>query len=169
MKARGFSLIELTVVLLIVSAVSAIAVVHLGGLTGRAEAEDAVSRIAHVLGLAREMASRGGEPLSVRIRHDGRRMEILSASGEELGGGATLPGRWRIAAVTIDGRASAGDGTVVPVSPQGLSPTWLMEIVDPRGRRHWVLAAGLSGQVLGMSNREKAQAILGAVEGDDAD
>ncbi|MFM9994421.1 MAG: Tfp pilus assembly protein FimT/FimU [Phycisphaerales bacterium] len=105
MNRRGFSLIELLIVLGVMVALGAVAAVELGGASDEARLDAAIRRTRTAFALARAEAQRAGGPLALvaRAGRHGTRLEIepfdpaaddraSNAAGGETGGAARTNG-----------------------------------------------------------------------------
>ena len=77
---RGFTLIELVVVLLLIGAATAIGLLSFGGYFQRVAAQRAAQVFARDLTLARATATRAREPVVIRFYESGLRYELVEQS-----------------------------------------------------------------------------------------
>ena len=144
-RAMGFSLIELTVVLLVLAILAAVVAIKLEGPAGQARMTDVADRIAAMDSTVRGIAETRDKPLRLVIDLDEGRLHATDGRND-VGSPCVLPDRFCIGAVrTRDGERNAG--TVdIPVSRLGLTPTYAVRLEGPGGRKQWILVAGLSGE-----------------------
>lgn len=88
MRRSGFTLIELTVVLMIVAVTLGVGGLYLTGFLGKASARRAAQIFSRDLAQARSFASRGREPVTVTFDEDSLLYRVRSE------GGRTLATRW---------------------------------------------------------------------------
>ncbi|MFA9438270.1 prepilin-type N-terminal cleavage/methylation domain-containing protein [Uliginosibacterium sp. sgz301328] len=79
--ARGFTLIEVMVVLIIISVMATVTAISIEGMQKR-EAQHEVDRLRRVLEIAAETATVRGSPLAVDFLPNGYRFSALDTSGE---------------------------------------------------------------------------------------
>jgi len=146
-RARGFTLIELTVVILILAILAAVVTVRLDGPAARARMSDAVDRLAAMDTLARTLAQVRDVPLRLIMDLSEDTLRATDAAGrDDVASACALPGNFRIGAVRTSGGERTAGRVDIPVSPLGLAPTYAVQLEGPGHRKQWILVAGLSGE-----------------------
>lgn len=145
-RRRGFTLIEMTAVLLIAALASAVVVLRLQGTRRTLEMSEAVAETIAFDRFSRHLAREGGRELLIRADlAAGRLSRVEIETHNQAGRALELPREFRIARLRLgDQRSSVGSATWT-VTPQGLSPTVAMELAGPGGRREWIVLPGLGG------------------------
>ena len=168
MRRRGFSLIELTMVLLILAVIAAGAALRVQAPLTTARATEAVDRIRQFDRLTRAAAYRQDRPLSLIVDLSAGRLERTDQAGRSVSGDPLrLDGRCRIARLLVRDRALSAGRVVVPCSRRGLTPSYALA-VDTPGRRQWLLFAGLTGEMIQVADERQAEEILAAAARPDA-
>jgi len=160
MQARGFTLIELAVVIMIVAITAAAVTLRLEGPLRRAGMRDVVEAVASFDRLSRAYAREHDR--SVRVVVDTVRGQLVrtdASSGGVVGAPVKLPPEYRIAKVWVRGRAAADTQTTIPCSRLGLMPTYALLLHGPGRRRQALLFAGLSGELLRLDDETELEAI----------
>lgn len=145
-RRQGFTLIEMTAVLLIAAIASAVVVLRLQGTRRTLEMDEAVAETIAFDRFSRHLARRRGRELLIRADlAAGRLSRVETGTHNQAGRPLELPREFRIARLRLgDRRASIGSVTWT-VTPAGLSPTVAMELAGPGGRREWIVLPGLGG------------------------
>ena len=160
---RGFSLIELSAVLLIAAIAAGAVAIRLGGPLAQTSLEDAVGQIAQADQLARAYARQHGRPLVLVYQVDRNRVFRQEADDRRPSGGVLeLPRSIRLRRVIAEGRELASGQAELAVSRQGYSPTYGLELMTDKGRQVWLLAAGLTGQVSRLEHEKDLRQALAA-------
>ena len=164
MKPSGFTLVELTMVLLIIAIVSAAVVLRVQGPLNRARQREVVEMIGQFDLTTRAAARQQDRPLQMLVDMSAGELRRTDGEGRELKVvPLRLPGDFRIETVLIRGAGSSDRRAVVPFSRQGLTPSYALALVHGDTRR-WLLVAGLTGIVVEVSDEREAQAALAAAE-----
>ena len=147
MRRPGFSLIELTMVLVIVAIVSAAVVLNVREPLRRTGMQACLDEIATFDRLTRTLAREHDRPLRLVVDlSEGRLRRTDEAGREEQGEALRLPSGHRIAELRLAGQTIDSGAATVSCSARGLTPTYAVRVEGPGGWRRWVLVAGLSGQ-----------------------
>ena len=174
-RRRGFTLVELTAVLLLAALIATGVTVSLKGARRDTLLDDAVLRWKAYDEATRAQARRSGGPLRLRIGIDaGRARRLAADDNRPLGGTLDFPpgpDGVRIERVLTPADDAGGGDVDVRVSARGYSPPYAVLLGGPGGRRQWVLFAGLTGEAsLGHDDRQVLDTIrLAAAGGDDPD
>ena len=164
----GFSLTELTVVLLIMAIVAGAVTMKMYSPLARAKLGDIVGQIRQFDAQTREYARQ--QDCSVRLVLDVNNGEIRreNRQGEELGTALVLPERFSIRRVWLAGDALFAGSASIGISRSGLSKTYALSLEDSTGQKRWILLAGLTGQAVELESDAQIQDIFDAFNGRDA-
>ena len=163
MRRSAFSLIELSVVLVIMALIAAVVTLRIQGPLATATESDVADRIRQFDHVTREQARRQGRELRIVFDGGAGQLRRTTASGSETVGQAfRLPGTWRIARVVADGGIELGASVGLAVSAGGLSCSYAVRIEDDHGRGMWIGFAGLTGEAFETDDDERIQDILGS-------
>ncbi len=161
---RGFSLIEMLAVLLILALIAGSVAVSLGGAAQRARLEDAVSRFEFYERSTRERAQSKSEPLQLVYKLKSGYVERVTDSTQKLSGqqlglppGFTIDQVWTRQERIIEGEVGMLYGS------NGCAATYAVMISGLDRQSTWIVVVGLSGQVLETDDVDKVRAILGTV------
>jgi len=161
-RRRGFSLIELTVVLLIAGVVAGAVVVRLHDPMRRAELADMLDGIAHLDRLTRTAACRHDRPLRLVVDLSAGEVRQTDTSGEQGLDALKLPGGWRIERLILRDRVVHSGSVSITCSRGGRTPSYALHLAGPGGRGKWLLLAGLTGRHVEVDSEEDIRAILAA-------
>jgi len=164
-KARGFSLVELAVVILVLAIAAGAVTLRLGGPLRAARLRDLTDEIVAFDRLSRTYAREQDQAVRLEVDLACGRFRRTDAHGREtIGREVQLPGGWRIARLLV-GREDLGAGAAtIRYSRQGLTPTYALLLEDPGGTGRWLLVAGLTGQVLEPNDEEEVRNTLAALQ-----
>lgn len=156
MTRRGFSLIELVVVIVLLAMIAAIASLSLRGYVAKYRLTRAAETIAQFdLSLRRE-ARRVRASVAGTIDPTRRRLAIRSGTQTRA---FQLPSAIRITAVRIGRVASSTSRRQVPVDGIGASPSYAVELSSGAVSR-WMFFSGGCGQCVPDLDREQVVALL---------
>ena len=151
MRVAGFTLVELSVVLILIALLTAAVTVSGKDVIQRARGKSAEETIRHVDRLARSWARRfGGEAIEIDISRD----VFTATSNSKARGGLTerfLPGpETDIESVQVFGRGRGirSSGRVeIGIDADGRSDSYSLTLRERSGERVRLLLSGLSGQM----------------------
>ncbi|NQU74915.1 MAG: prepilin-type N-terminal cleavage/methylation domain-containing protein [Planctomycetes bacterium] len=164
-RVFGFSLIELTVVLLIIAIAAAAVTLRVQQPMRLAQMREVLERMEQFDRLTRTYAREHDKAVWVELDLSTGRLSQMdeSESGRATGQAFKLPKGYTICKLKFPGQdVSAGKAAVV-YSRGGLGATYAMLLEDPQRRRRWVLCTGLGGQVLQFDDEREIRDILDAV------
>ena len=163
----GFTLVELTAVLLVVSVVAGVVTWSLAVPRQQAAMEDAIGRIIQIDGTARQHALRQGQ--AVQIVFDLGNRRITSGPRGQDGQpqdrptqSAVLPEGLAIGQVLLANGRVTGGSAAIWCSDRGHTATYALRLDGPGGPR-WLLIAGLTGQVWTSNNEEQVTETMAAL------
>jgi len=165
-RTPGFTLIELTAVLLVMGLAAGAVALSLGPARGAGRMEDAADRLADLDGRTRQRAIRSGK--AVQLVFDLPANRIFTRAGEtkdetpleglDLGGGVSL------GKVVLAGGSTGRGPVAIWCSPRGLAPTYAVRL-DRSGRSAWLLVAGMTGQVVRTDDERQIIEAMGLLAG----
>jgi len=171
MKAPGFSLIEITIVLVILSIAAAAVALRIAPVMHRANMDQIVREIGDFDRLSRLYARQHDR--AVRIVLDtsvGQIRRMDPETLEQLGRPMDLPDGFAISSMRIQTDEVWGSAVGVHCSRNGMTPSYAMLLHGPGRREQWVMFAGLGGRLVRIDDTRELQNILGcAALRDDAD
>ena len=160
----AFSLVELSVVLLILAIAAGAIVLRVSGPMHRAQMNDAVDQVRSFDTLTRQIARQQGRPIQTVFHVGSGRISRTDSTGREgVGSVIELPGDFVISRLAIDGRTLGSGQAAVGFSSQGFSGSYAVRISGPSGQERWLLLAGLSGQPTELGNETEVDAYFAAL------
>ncbi|HOF17624.1 MAG TPA: prepilin-type N-terminal cleavage/methylation domain-containing protein [Phycisphaerae bacterium] len=165
MARRGFSLIELTLVTVVLALLAAAVTLRVQGPMRRCATADLLDRLVQFDRLTRVQAQEHDRPM--RLIVDLARGTIRRTSEdetEEYGSPLELPDGYRFVRLHIRDEDIAGGSAALVVGQTGLTPTYALEIETPDGQRRWVSFLGLTGEALLTDREENIRNILAATK-----
>ncbi len=160
MVRRGFSLVEMLIVLLILAVVAGAVVLRIGPKPGRAALADITDRVLFFDHNSRVLTRQRGEPINMVFN-----LAVCSARCEDKNGkrlvenSMELPARCSIAKLMTAGRQFTSSSVSIHCSPLGLSPSYAV-LLEAGDWRQWVLISGLTGQPTKVQDEKQVKAIL---------
>ncbi|MEM6471125.1 MAG: prepilin-type N-terminal cleavage/methylation domain-containing protein [Planctomycetota bacterium] len=152
---RGFSLIELVIVLVILGIIAGFATQRLRGVTARKSLADATDRIRAFDTALRREALVNRKPVAARIDRGSSMLIVRSSPTQEF----RLPGRVTIQSIVM-GREFAGPQDSLMARSDGASQSYAIELRCDESTR-WVMVAGGSGQMKVFADRQAVAMLLG--------
>lgn len=155
MRVRGFTMIELTAVLVILAVAAAAVTLRMEAPMRNAQMADVIDEIAAFDDLTRSFARRHDR--AVRLVVDtsaGRLSRHGEGDVEQLGTPLELPDGYRIARLLTRSEDVSAGSVSIRCSERGLTPTYAMRIAGPADRSCWVVIAGLTGETVRLENNE---------------
>lgn len=144
---RGFTLIEIMAVVVIMAIFATAAVVTLGGTLAGARMQDAVYRVKHFDATSRSFAQKFARPTEmVYDLTGGRFYRAKTDDRSDVSAAGRMPQRIAIDRVLV-GRDSYPSGeAVVACSSDGRTPSYAV-LLKGAGRERWLVFSGISGYV----------------------
>lgn len=169
-RARGFTLIELMMVVLILATASAVVALKLQGPMGEARMKDVTGQIASYDRLTRLQASEQDRTLMVVIDPDKGELRRMDPEGEAIfGTPLSLPSDFGISRVLVAGEDTSSKKKGVCFSRLGVSRSYAVHVTGPGRLSRWILFTGLAGEVVEVESEDQAREIMDkAAEGNNA-
>ena len=139
-RAPGFTLIELTVTLLVFALAATVVVPSIGRSVESVRARAEISGFAAYLRAAREQAITRGEAQSVRLDPDARTLAITAAGSDAVRSTRSFTYLRRI-------EAEPPESLAVTFAPLGYSTGGIFHILAPGDRHYLVVVDPLTGRV----------------------
>lgn len=160
MRARGFTLIELMAVVMILAVTSTVVIVKVHGPLRASGLRSLTDEIGGFDRLTRMQAVELDAPLLVMVDLDkGEIRRVDPEKREARGGPLSLPSGFSITQMRVRGE-NVESGTVsVLYSRQGLCASYAIEITGP-GEKKWLLVTGLGGSITELANENEAETVL---------
>ncbi len=162
-RHRGFTLIEMTAVLVLLGVLAALATLSLASSIRQSRMDDAVAEFAMHDHLIRQRAQQFGSPLSIDLQLGPA--NVIRLHGNSPGDSEILhlPGGVRITRMLMAGesisRVDYGDVSI-PCSAQGLTPSYAVQLAGSGNDRRWIFIAGLTGQATNMNDEQQVEQVL---------
>lgn len=165
MKSKGFSLIELAVVLLIVAVVAAAVTLRTEGPLRRAQMRDITGQIAEFDRLTRVYARQHDQPLRIAVDLATGRISRSDERGSQLGTSCKLPPGCKIARLIAPSEDITIGSMAISCSRGGFTPSYAMLIENRGGQQQWLLWAGLTGELVRIDDEEEVKEIFALLGG----
>ena len=160
MNRRGFSLIELSLVLVILAILAGAVALRLQGPMSHARMGDVAGAVEAFDHVTRTAAVEQDRPLRMLIDLGAGRLSRLDEDGRPLPvAPLVLPEGFRIARVLVREHDVADGQTTISCSRHGLTPTHAL-LLEGQGQRRWLVFAGLARDALGVDDETQAKEIL---------
>lgn len=158
-RRAAFSLIEMTLVLLVMSIVAGAVTIRMEGPLHSARMDEVIAQIADFDRLSRQYARRHDRPVLLvvdlsmgRLRRSGRGDD---AYGQDLGEPLELPEGYAIERLLVRRRDVQTGSASIAFGRHGLSATYAIRLGGPNGRRRWLCLTGLGGQAIEMTQTDE--------------
>lgn len=163
MHRRAFSLIEITVVILVLAVIAGAVTLRMAASVQRARMDDVIGRIEQFDRLARVHTREHDRPLRLVVDMTAGTFQRTDARGsDEPCPPLVLPDGYRIARLLVKAHAATSGSVSITCSRLGLTPSYALGIEGPAGQRKWLLVTGLSGRFVECESEEKTRNILAA-------
>jgi prepilin-type N-terminal cleavage/methylation domain-containing protein len=160
-RNSAFSLIEITVVILVLAIVAGSVALRMGGTVRRARMGDVVGQVEQFDRLARLHAREHDRPLRLVVDMSAGTIKRTDPRGrDEPCPPLVLPDDCRIARLWIKGQAVESGSVSITCSRLGLTPSYALLLEGPAGQRKRLLAAGLSGRFVEPNSDDETRNIL---------
>ena len=158
---RGFTLIELTIVLLIMAIVAAAVTLRLHTPLRHAELRDVAGAVAQYDRTTRLAAREQDRPLRMVVGLSSRRISRTDERGRATGAPLALPGRVAIEQLIVRTQTAHEGEVGISCSRLGFTPTYAMRL-GAGGMHRWIVVVGLTGEAVEVDNEDQARQILEA-------
>ena len=146
-RRNGFTLVEVTIALLILAILAAGVAISIAAPMANTRMRDVVGRIIQFDHNARDYARNQDRDLHLVIDPtEGTLTRVDPTEREQLGRPLRLGDGVKIATILTDDTEAHGNSIALPCSRAGWTRSYAIELHGPRGRRKWLLFAGLTGQ-----------------------
>jgi len=159
MAARAFSLMELTVVLLILAIAAAAVALNVRPPLNAAVMKDAVGQVIQFDRLSRAYARQHDCALEAAWDGSSGKLVRFDDQHRQVGGKLELGERLAIGRLMVAGQKEPLEARTVPYSRQGLAPTYAM-MLEGGGKSQWLVIVGLTGQCLEVNDESSVLEIL---------
>jgi prepilin-type N-terminal cleavage/methylation domain-containing protein len=157
---RGFTLIEMSAVLLLMALLSAAVAVNLTGSKHRADLTDAADQINAADAAVRAIAGSTEGPVRLTISPSTRKLR-RDTPGRPAVTIAELPADVTVESIRLAGSAVSYNDAAIAFTA-GRSPTYAVRLSAPGGQHEWIVIAGLTGKS-SVETDEAVDAIFAAV------
>ena len=175
-QTRGFTLVEIAVVLVLVALLASAVVVSSRGMLSGATREEVIARIGSLDAEARGIAKRLGRAVELHIDSDGQRLVLKDPqqpsspplSGYTMPTGTGFGDTWQMSR----GEPIERDDLIVRYEPDGSSTTWGVSLRSQgveRQEASEVVVLGMTGQMNVWESDGQARDILAAALRRDTD
>jgi prepilin-type N-terminal cleavage/methylation domain-containing protein len=169
-RRGGWTLIELSVVLVILATIAAGAAVKLSTPYRAARFENAIDRLVSLDGRARDHARRFNRPADLLLDLDGQSLRVVERQTKNVTQQVRGLGGAVVERVATYGQLTDYGTMAIAVNGAGGSPTYAVRLRNAGSQRVWVVFAGLTGQAIRVEDNDDIETILEimASEGNDA-
>ena len=170
-RCKGFSLIEITIVLLILAIAAATVTLRVQGPMHSARMRDVIGQIGQFDRLTRTYARQHDQPVLMMVDPSANRLSRLAGCKcEPIGRPMELPDGFTIARLVVGSRHVGAAAAAIQCSRRGFGPSYAILLEGPGDQRRWVLLTGLGGELLEPNDDSEVRDILAATApGPDAD
>ena len=158
-QRRAFSLVEVTVVILIMAIVAAAVTIRIQTPMRHARIEDAAGTIGQFDRMTRLAAREQDRPLRMVLGLPARELKRTDEHGGPAGMPIALPTGVTVEQLLVRGQAASGTQVAISCSSRGLTPTYAM-LVSSGGQRRWIVVAGLTGEVVEVESDQEVRRII---------
>ena len=155
-KATGFTLIELTVVLLIMGIIAAIVTLKISGPVSQVKLQDVAERIKRFDVHTRSYARQHGKALRVDVDLSKNCISRWDNAGNQIGQPLKLPSNFSIEKCQVASQQQVRNATLLKYSSQGMTHS------------KWILVVGLTGELVELENEQNVQKIMESLSRNDA-
>lgn len=151
-QKKGFTLIELSVVLVVMSVAAAVVVLRIDGPLRRAEMSDVIGKIKHFDHLSRTYAKEHDKRLLLTFNLTDGRLSRTDEDMYDAGEPVVLPDGFYISRLAVGNEDIDSGVMTICCSEQGFTQSYALLIEHTSGRQQWLVFAGMTGNVLEPDN-----------------
>ena len=166
-KATGFTLIELTVVLLIMGIIAAIVTLKISGPVSQVKLQDVAERIKQFDIHTRSYARQHGKALRVDVDLSKNCISRWDNAGNQLGQPLKLPSNFSIEKCQVASQQQVRNATLLKYSSQGMTHSYAIKLAD-KSQSKWIFIIGLTGELVELENEQNVQKIMESLSRNDA-
>ena len=156
MKQTAFTLVELTVVLLVLAITAGAVALRVAGPMARAKVENIVGRIAQFDRTTRRHCISNDRKVRMVIDLGEGRLQLTDAGGRDLQGQTlVLPKPLKIAQVVLAEDETSSGIVTLSCSTRGLMQSYAMLVEGAGEREQWLMFCGLTGRVVEMDGYDQ--------------
>ena len=158
---RGFSLIELTAVLLIAALLAAAVSLSVRSAGNSMRADDVIERLVEFDDRSRQLTSTRHKPVKLVFELDKQRLSCVAGGSDEPPTGVwRIPADFEIEALLLkDQKITRGVGTI-DCSSYGVTPTYALKLRHRSKKEFWLLFAGMTGQFQELGGEDQVREIF---------
>jgi len=162
MMRRAFTLIELTVVLLILAIAAAAVALNTRRPLAAARMGDVIGQVEHFDHLTRTAAREQGRAMYMIVDLTAGELRLTDAEGKSLAmTPLRLPEGFRIRALHVRDSVAYSGRTAISCSRQGAMPTYAM-LIESASRKQWLAFAGITSQMIELEDENEVRQIIEA-------
>ncbi len=158
-SARGFTLLELLVVVALLALVTATVTMRLGHTMGPAALGQAVSEWEFADQQLRVKASRSGKPVALGVEIGTNRLEC-EFDKDMPPAARSLGSHVRLTKYLSSTEEISYGPLAIRYTDRGASRTYAVELTGGRRLRRWLVVAGITGQITEVADEKAAREIL---------
>jgi prepilin-type N-terminal cleavage/methylation domain-containing protein len=164
MGRRGFTLVELSVVVLILGIMAGAVTLHMASPMQRAGLTSATAEIVSFDHLTRTQSRESDLPMRLVVDLAEHRLQRTSETGDPLGTAFELPSGYRITRLLVGEKTIYSGSASITCSRLGAMPTYAVLVEAPNTQKRWVVVAGLTGQTIESDDEKEVLGILGVLK-----
>jgi len=158
---RALTLIELTLVLVILGIITGAVVIRIQGPLGRARLDDAIDAVAGFDRLTRLAAVQQDRPFRMAFDLSRGRLSRTDLQGKPAGVELKLPGGFEMRRLIVRRQDADTSSLAVSCSRHGRTPTYAV-LLEGAGRKQWLVTFGLTGKQIRLDSEQQVREILAA-------
>jgi len=156
----GFTLLELTVVLLVLALIAGTAMLNLSGPVRQARLHDTLDELAAFDELVRSYSIAHHKPSVLEIDLENNTLARNSTENASLSVLRSLPERFKMNAVYTTAKKIEDSNVSIMYSALGFSRSYAVRLEDSANQRVWIYFSGLTGETQTYEKEEDVQAIF---------
>ena len=168
MKSHAFTLVEITVVLLIAGIAAATVTLKMSGPVARVKLQDVLEQIKLYDGNTRSYARQQGKVVRLDVDLTENSIMRLTDDDKQAGRPLELPDGFKIEKFIIASEDGPADATSLKISRDGFGRSYAMKIAD-KLQSKWIFFIGLTGQAIELDNEQNVREIMEKLSRNNAD